>query len=716
MKKFWKMTTLAMLGALTLPAASFGAAFAVGNTVPDVTARASETAAETDCVYLELANQQLIVYPTYYRLGGVETLFSGTYIIGGENSNNKIFFSGGDETPTYNVIFHDFNADNRSWNDVMQISEGVTLNITARGENVIRGYNHPGMQVENDYSEATVNITVEENASITFGANYSNQYPKSFGEGVTVNVLKGTASVDMTAEGWNNEDLTITNGMPASNHEISYRATAEGELCELYCVTEDVVLGQIPHEYVASEKDETYHTWTCENCSHSKDVEHNSYTMFVNETYCAPTCTDCGYIEKTLQQEHKYGNGTCEYCASQQLFIVEANGEKKAFAVLENAVAYANEQESATLSPMNNVMQGESTAYTVTSNVTLDLAGYDISNVTWIVDAEDASLTIVDSSAEVFEPDFYADGLEIMLNQGSLTIQNGSLGNVDIQVKNTFKSLTIEDGVFSYQVNIYCENKPTDGQSILLKGGVFHGGAYIDGGEDWMRFTDVIPEGLAVENEDGELHDLYENDIYEYGIFVEHTCEMAEQFDENYHWVGCVCGRLEGERAWHEGGEATCTETPVCDTCNNPYSEPLGHTFEDGNELCTVCKVGKRPFVVSVADEDFVFEDIYDAFEKANEYEEATITLQDNAVGVFYDAFVYSGKITLDLAGYSVAIDYISVSEGADTSGVELIIQDSSAEGTGSLFVRSINVWGVSLTINGGFIEGEIEVFGSDEE
>lgn len=198
-KKTWKQT---LIGAVALIAMACGAAFAAGNPSFEAAAQETETVTAEKSVYLNLNNNAVWIYPEYYTVDGVETAFSGTYVISGTNSNAKLGFVNDEgNAATYNVIFHDFYASNNSWKDVMGIDDNVTLNITARGENVVKGYNHPGIQMGE--GEATVNITVKEKSSITFGANYSDQIPKSFANGITVNVLEGTPSVATTEEGWN---------------------------------------------------------------------------------------------------------------------------------------------------------------------------------------------------------------------------------------------------------------------------------------------------------------------------------------------------------------------------------------------------------------------------------------------------------------------------------------------------------------------------------
>lgn len=51
------------------------------------------------------------------------------------------------------------------------------------------------------------------------------------------------------------------------------------------------------------------------------------------------------------------------------------------------------------------------------------------------------------------------------------------------------------------------------------------------------------------------------------------------EHNETYHWKICDRCGVTTDRLPHHGGEATCAEPVICDVCNAPYGDPLGHRY-----------------------------------------------------------------------------------------------------------------------------------------
>ncbi len=62
---------------------------------------------------------------------------------------------------------------------------------------------------------------------------------------------------------------------------------------------------------------------------------------------------------------------------------------------------------------------------------------------------------------------------------------------------------------------------------------------------------------------------------------LEHVHQYSEWVhNSSSHWQQCRCGLIVNKEH-HEGGKANCTERAVCEVCEQPYGEPLGHDYGD---------------------------------------------------------------------------------------------------------------------------------------
>ena len=174
-----------------------------------------------------------------------------------------------------------------------------------------------------------------------------------------------------------------------------------------------------------------------------------------------------------------------------------------------------------------------------------------------------------------------------------------------------------------------------------------------------------------------------------------------------------VClGMLEAAKGHTEGTGATCTDSAICSVCEEPYGEPLGHDYKKG--VCTLCEEALPIKIVVNSYGEVYIDSLEEAF-YALTYGADTvdITLLDD-VTVDEDETLYAvgGKLTIDLAGYSITGFSVTV------MGADVTILDSSEEKTGSVTAKSDAAFSVvmgSLTVNGGSFIGGIYSANSDQ-
>lgn len=70
------------------------------------------------------------------------------------------------------------------------------------------------------------------------------------------------------------------------------------------------------------------------------------------------------------------------------------------------------------------------------------------------------------------------------------------------------------------------------------------------------------------------------------------TCEEqpTETVEEGHTYVEGICACGKAEPCAHSGGNATCKELAVCESCGAPYGELAGHNYgTDADGKCDVC-------------------------------------------------------------------------------------------------------------------------------
>ncbi|MBQ3571335.1 MAG: hypothetical protein IJA15_00750, partial [Clostridia bacterium] len=233
--------------------------------------------------------------------------------------------------------------------------------------------------------------------------------------------------------------------------------------------------------------------------------------------------------------------------------------------------------------------------------------------------------------------------------------------------------------------------------------------------EDNYFITDLFDSNcVTLKNEYGKPFTLDEDvSCYDgYIEFAKHsTCEAKEEYfaDNKNHWLECECGSIVGEKQAHTGGEATCVSLAVCEVCEEEYGDYSHHLF-DNRGVCSVCKQITYVYAKVVAlGEEIFFGNIEDALDYAQTVESATVTLLEDAYGNYLP--LYSGNITLDLNGYDLEVEELSL------YGANLTVKDSlNSKYNYVEFEFTTDIYSGTLVIEGGNFANDICYFDLDPE
>lgn len=287
---------------------------------------------------------------------------------------------------------------------------------------------------------------------------------------------------------------------------------------------------------------------------------------------------------------------------------VTVGEEVTPYADFQSALDYANTQESAKITLVADTVEGGS--QWVYTNLTLDLAGKEINNISLSMSsqASNASLVIEDSSGNNSGRLTPINGVTLStMYSGQVTINGGTFVRVGFSMQNAENTITINGGVFETYLSVSAKKgvaTVNDGVfecavlylyeegEIFLKGGVYDQLDIRNG-----VIADALADGYALKNSSTAYENINQSYIYEdeYTV-VEHTCAEEYLANETQHWIGCACFRGEptAEKENHTGGTATCTEKAVCTVCKEEYGgKPVGHKSDTASCTvkadCTVC-------------------------------------------------------------------------------------------------------------------------------
>ena len=287
---------------------------------------------------------------------------------------------------------------------------------------------------------------------------------------------------------------------------------------------------------------------------------------------------------------------------------VTVGEEVTPYADLQSALDYANTQDSAKITLVADTVEGVS--QWVYTNLTLDLAGKEINNISLSMSsqASNASLVIEDSSGNNAGRLTPISGVTFSaMYSGQVTINGGTFVGVGFSMLNAENTITVNGGIFEKYLSISAKVGAATVNDGVFEQGLFYlygegkialkGGTY---GKLDIRngvIADVLADGYALKNSSMTYEKINKSYIYEdeYTI-VEHTCVEEYLTNATQHWLGCACFRGEptAEKENHTGGTATCTEKAVCTVCKEEYGgKPVGHKSDTASCTvkadCTVC-------------------------------------------------------------------------------------------------------------------------------
>lgn len=438
-------------------------------------------------------------------------------------------------------------------------------------------------------------------------------------------------------------------------------------------------------------------------------------------------CSVCG-CEYGDMLPHTLGEGgKCSECQTEAIIKVEGDGKTLSFFDFADAVKAAENMTSAKITLLADVKCYEEVE--PSTSITFDLNGYDF----YVDELNVYADFVIDDGVGTgsFSSD---DEIDVYLG-ATLTVETVNFSDYDfyIDLKDEGATVVINDGVFSCLMLDMDEENSTiiingievedlyidyyDNSLIVIKGGYFSMMPYIDA-EDGHEIEDVLSaDCITIYDINGDEISLeqYLEDPY-MSVTIEHDdtySGVSYAGTKEGHYAACACGYGQSDTLLpHSGGTYNCESKKECVECGYEYGLKAPHSFVNG--VCTEC--GDRE-LIKVNAEGFSqsFGNLEDAFEAAAAQQNATIILLDHVVITDTYTHALGGNITIDLAGYTLAVsNFVFYS-----TSVTLV--DSSAEKTGAIigydFVAekgstfnissgnvysNLFVYSATVTVNGG--------------
>ena len=611
-------------------------------------------------------------YPDGYQVDdGEKTPFVGTYILTGE-ANEDIAFKSYGEPVTYNVVFHNLQAVASSWYGMLGVDHGVTLNITAYGDNSVYGHNHPGFSVGTNQEGQLpiVNITMTEGSRIRVGCQYYDTQI-CIARGITVNLINGSSSIDMSGQDWQiNKEITFTNGSEYT-HEMEYIYVSD-DICSYECKACDIMGAIIERhgtDYICYDSEHpdyaTKHMVMCYQCQHEFESSDHKKNYNMMESTHIELCSWCDYSGDATP--HTLDDKGCTVCGMQFSFLYEVDGEK-AYIFFPSTLGSIISPNGGKVTVLQDV-ERSSVVISILKDTVIDLAGKSVDGISFNVDAS-AKLSIVDTSEEksgqwkftratasYVSGEMSLEGIEV--NGASLMITDGSILSVkDVssttnffvrvsKARADFDGLNIK-GTFDLDIDAYWGDFELSINNIEISKFLL-GTTY---GQD-ISANMLLPQGYAYSDANGiidgsgvELHNI--TAIVEHG---EHNSDKHKA-SSSMHWFTCTCGYSD-----------------------NPVKEP--HTM-DADGLCGAC--GEKIVATLVSGDTVVYHaNLTDAFIDTNNYTESKITLLCDHHPEEYNEVELKNKVIFDLNGYKYSVN------GRLRVRTSLTIVDSSEGKTGKM-------------------------------
>ena len=673
----------------------------IGGMVTAISAEASAPAQGTMSIKLE-EYRTYTFYPDGYSVDRDEIKpFEGTYVLTGNPSEDIVFRSNG-EPVTYNVVFHNLEAVSDTWYGMMGVDPNVTVNITVYGDNVLYGHNHPGISIasQREGTAPIVNITMTEGSRLSIGSLY-HETLTCIAPGITVNLIGGESSIDMSQEGWqNNKKIEFTNGKEYS-HKMKY-VYADESNCSYECDDCDIVGAiKMKHNmgYTCYEKEHpdysVKHIATCYECGHEFEATYHSNSYVKQESTHAEQCYECGY--KGEATPHTVDGGVCTACDMKHLFLHQVDGEET-YIFLTQTLVDAMKEKGGRVTLLGDIKENYGTTLNIAHDTVIDLAGYQMQGVGLNV-GEEATLSIVDTSKDK-SGQWNFQNPSASYVSGTLNLEGITLDSVSLIVHNggalTIKDVTSQtklfvrvgaaraeingltsSGYLDLNIDAYWSDLELNISNVTL-GKLVVSTNY---GQD-VSINMLLPEGYAFSGEDGLL-DGSGTEIQNVTAIVEHSVHNNDnkKSSSKEHWLSCTCG--------YDGNAIKELHT-------------LG---ADGN--CGAC--GEKIVATITSDGETVYHtNLADAILDTINYAESTVTLLCDFKPESYKELDIKKKVVLDLNGYTY------YTNGRLRVWDSLTIIDSSEGKTGKIWASGDISYIIefyndsSVTINGGELFGLI--------
>ena len=386
------------------------------------------------------------------------------------------------------------------------------------------------------------------------------------------------------------KDYNLYNKYMVHCYEIGKLAAKDGEV-EYY-----IVLKCNGYEYKSNVLKLTLAT-----CSHPKD----SFS-YENDGFVI-----CGICDALIEAE-----------------VVDADGKSLGYADIESAIKLAQENEGSTVKLMS---EGVSESVTVTGGrFTVDFNG---KKVFYQFDVNGGDVTFT-SSVKQADVETLISGIEV----------NGTDAKVTIDGKIKLGSVTLTSGALAVNsAESYIKELSIIGGNAVIDNAII-GALQTNGGDTVINCVEANSLSINI-NGSGSISIVT-------GTFYSTTCKTglgmaiasgSRVYDSNMN--GAIIYTYDAIQTM------TKTDRIFVDKC--VHKDGKGSYVLDGNP-CPYCSeeiVATVSYTAGGSENTDLFSDIYDAFDKANEAEKATVTLQKNITDDITDTIAVTGNVTLELNG-----------------------------------------------------------------
>jgi len=586
---------------------------------------------------------------------------TGSYLLYGE-ADQDVLFTSDDDGTTYNVILHNWNGTAKDYFALINLQNGVTLNIIAYGNNVIEADNHSGIKFVGivDGLPVKVNITVMENSSLTVKSRVIDT--PCISPEIELNVAEGAESNYNLADGsWKyTNELVLTRGTP--NHTTSY-SKKDNETCKISCSSCTVMDFELEHYWEYRQLDETDENYTtqhelfCLNCTETLGYDNHDIRYTVKEQTHTVWCNECDYRE--AETAHTIVENGCTVCKTNYI-ASSSNGSDTVYYLTIDGLSSAIATQGGSFTLHADVVASfGKTANPSTNDTTIDLNGFVLDGFSFNVPLG-IRLTITDSSTEK-SGKLIHDPYSSTNITGELFINNITLDNASMATRATTALLKLENVIFIGEVRISTGDggsvelrnidsrdvlninlRPANADNVNIYSGKFAELKVSNSYSEDVNVAMLLPEGYAFSGEGGLISGSNDNikgvtDIVEH---TEHTYDYYHSSPDE-HWQGCRCGYYpeSTERSAH-----TIDESNTCPTCKTEIvamlvSDDVTRYFGTANAAFSFADTLPTSEIKLLRDT---------TQEKVNIYKDVTLDLNGHTLKQSQDRIYVYGKLTVN--------------------------------------------------------------------